>query len=123
MTTTVIVLILVLLLTKHFIVDFPLQNEFQYKNKGIWMHPGGLLHSSLHGLFTLGILSFFVSPLVAIGLGLFDSVVHYLIDFIKVNINNKFSLTPINSEKFWWLLGIDQWLHQMTYLVIILILI
>ena len=60
-------LLLIALLTKHLIVDFPLQAfPYQYKNKGTYGHPGGLLHAGLHLLGTFLVLVFFVSPIIAI---------------------------------------------------------
>jgi hypothetical protein len=46
-------LIMTALLIKHYICDFPLQTEFQLKNKGTYWHPGGLQHSMYHGIGTL----------------------------------------------------------------------
>ncbi len=115
------VLVIFLLLSKHLLVDFPLQTSFQYLNKGTWLHLGGLLHSSLHGIGTLIILLCFTNPLMAFTLAVLDFVLHYLIDYGKVNINRNLGYSPVNSEQFWWLLGLDQWLHQLTYLGIVLI--
>lgn len=115
------VFVIFLLLSKHLLVDFPFQTSFQYLNKGTWLHLGGLLHSSLHGIGTLIILLCFTNPLLAFALAVLDFVLHYLIDYCKVNINRKLGYSPVNSEQFWWLLGIDQWLHQLTYLAIVLI--
>lgn len=42
-------LLILFLFTKHFIIDFLLQGQYQWKNKGTYGHPGGLLHSALHG--------------------------------------------------------------------------
>jgi len=116
--------ILFALSIKHFIVDFPLQAfPYQYKNKGTYMHPGGLLHSGLHGVGTFVALFFFVQPMAAIGLATVDAIVHYHIDWAKMNINRIAGWTPVNSEKFWTLLGLDQLLHTLTYLWIVWILV
>ena len=109
--------VLTLLLVKHFIIDFPLQKPYQYLNKGTYGHPGGLLHSGLHGIGTTLCLIWW-APAVAICYGFVDSIVHYHIDWAKVNINNKFGWTSTNSEYFWWLLGLDQLLHALTYIAI-----
>lgn len=101
---------------KHFICDFPLQGPFQYKNKGTYGHPGGLLHSIIHALGTLPICLLFNFPLYLV---LLDAVIHYHIDWAKMNINKHYNLLPNNSEYFWWLLGLDQFLHQLTYILII----
>ena len=109
-------LILVLLLfTKHFIVDFPLQNRFQWSNKGTYLHPGGILHSGLHGLGTYFCFVWF-APLAAIYLSIIDFVLHYHIDWTKMNLNSKMGWGPNTHEQFWWLLGLDQFLHALTYI-------
>ena len=101
------------LFTKHLIIDFFCQTSYQYLNKGKYGHPGGLLHSGLHGIVT-GII---LNPV----LGILDALVHYHIDWSKIQLNNKFNLKPDNSEKYWWLLGIDQYLHALTYLCLVLL--
>ena len=112
-------LILVLcLFTKHFIVDFPLQNRFQYANKGTYGHPGGLLHASLHGLGTMLCVWFF-APLASVFLGWIDALVHYHIDWAKMNLNKRLGWGPTTHEQFWWLLGLDQYLHAITYILLV----
>jgi hypothetical protein len=115
------VLILLLLLTmKHFIVDFPLQVwSYQYANKGTYGHPGGLLHSGLHGIGTMVVLMFFVPAPVAVYFGLIDAGVHYHIDWAKMNLNKRFGWGPTTHNEFWILLGFDQLLHSLTYLAIV----
>ena len=116
---------------KHFIVDFPLQAfPYQYKNKGTYGHPGGLLHSGLHaiGTFIVFMLLFWwiAGPAFArvfdqalhysLLLAAADGVIHYHIDWAKMNINKKFNLGPTTSEWFWQTLGADQFLHTLTYI-------
>lgn len=106
-------LIISLLLTKHFVVDFPLQTKYQWSNKGTYLHPGGILHSGLQGLGTALVFLMF-TPWYAL-FGLMDFLLHYHIDWAKMNLNEKLGYGPLTHEKFWWLLGLDQWLHQATY--------
>lgn len=108
-------LLITLLFTKHFIVDFPLQNKFQWSNKGTYLHPGGILHSGLHGLGTYFCFVWF-APLAAIYLSIIDFVLHYHIDWAKMNLNSKMGWGPNTHEQFWWLLGLDQFLHALTYI-------
>jgi hypothetical protein len=108
--------ILVLLFSKHFLIDFPLQTPYQYLNKGTYGHPGGLLHSGLHGLGTFIVLVMF-TPLAYL-FAIADFLVHYHIDYFKVKLNNHLQLTPENP-RFWTLLGIDQYLHAMTYIAMV----
>lgn len=110
-------LILFTLLVKHYVVDFPLQVEYQWKNKGTFGHPGGLIHAGYHGIGTFVVLS------MIFGLGywffilvmaLFDSVTHYFIDWAKMN----WGCRDIENPRFWNHLGLDQLAHQTVYLII-----
>ena len=109
-------LILFLLFTKHFIVDFPLQNKYQWSNKGTYLHLGGILHAILHGIGTFVCIYWF-HPSIAVYLALADTVIHYHIDWSKMNLNKKLGWGPTTHEQFWWLLGFDQWLHASTYIL------
>ncbi len=51
-------------------------------------------------------------------LALADCLVQYHIDWAKVRLNERWRLTPA-TEKFWWLLGLDRLLHQLTYLALV----
>ena len=109
---------------KHFVCDFPLQaNKWFYNNKHIYGHPGGIAHAGIHALGTLLVFTFalfgIISSLDVWILAIMDGVIHYHIDWAKMNIGKKFNLKPDNSEWFWILLGLDQLLHYMTYLFLI----
>lgn len=104
------------LCVKHFIVDFPLQTRYQYLNKDKFLHPGGLLHALLHGIGTFCCFVSFVPMDYVVWFSYLDMMIHYHIDMAKVNLNQKLSYNPTNSEKFWWLLGLDQLLHYLTYI-------
>jgi hypothetical protein len=120
MNANTVLLILLCLMIKHFICDFPLQAyPYQYKNKGTYGHPGGILHSGLHYIGTWWVLVWFIGVYPAVFFALLDGVIHYHIDWAKMNINEKMGWTPTNSEKFWILLGVDQLLHALTYLSIV----
>lgn len=117
-----IMIMWLLFIIKHFVVDFPMQGPFQYKNKGTYGHPGGILHAGNHAAGTLLVLALCgVSVMLAIALSVLDFVVHYHVDWAKMNINAKKGWGPTTHEQFWVLLGIDQMAHMMTYWVIILL--
>jgi hypothetical protein len=110
---------LFLLFIKHFICDFPLQaNPWLYRNKGTYMHPGGIAHACIHALGTLLVLAPFIGSLSMLYAAI-DMLVHYHIDWAKMNISKRYDLQPNNSERFWILLGFDQLLHHITYFAII----
>jgi hypothetical protein len=113
-----LLILILLLFSKHFIVDFPLQTKFQYSNKGTYGHPGGILHASLHGLGTF-ICIYWYAPIAAIYLALADMFVHYHVDWAKMKLNSKLGWSPTTHEQFWWLLGLDQYLHAVTYVVFV----
>ncbi len=108
------------LFIKHFICDFPLQiSPWLYKNKGKYLHPGGIVHASLHGIGTTIVLGYFLNVKLALLMGLLDLVLHYHIDWAKMNLSRHYNLKPDNSDWFWLLLGLDQFLHHLTYFAII----
>lgn len=112
---------LVWLFIKHFICDFPLQAfPWIYRNKGTYGHIGGLTHALLHGIGTFTVLYFWLG-IEAWVLAIADSIIHYHIDWAKINTSTKFNLKSDNSEWFWILLGFDQLLHHLTYFAIIAI--
>jgi hypothetical protein len=110
---------LFLLFVKHFVCDFPLQTSpWMYRNKGIYLHLGGIAHSAVHALGTWLVLVFFIGEQAWL-YALLDFIVHYHIDWAKLKLNKRFDLRPDNSNWFWILLGLDQLAHHITYFVII----
>ena len=107
------------LFIKHFVCDFPLQIwPWMYRNKGTYMHPGGVAHAGIHALGTLLVLAPFVGSASVVYAGA-DMLVHYHIDWAKMNVSKRYDLQPNNSERFWILLGFDQLLHHITYFAIV----
>jgi hypothetical protein len=107
-----------LFMLKHFTAEFLMQSPYMYLNKGTYGHFGGILHALIHGFLTVLILRghpllFFSDAVLA---GLIDMMVHYHIDWAKVSINEKFGWKSNTSDKFWILMGFDQFLHMLTYI-------
>ena len=116
---TTILICLFGLFVKHFICDFPLQVwPWIYRNKGTYMHPGGITHAAIHGVGTFVVMAFYDVKIALIA-ALFDCLVHYHIDWAKMNLNARFDLKSDNSEWFWIALGFDQLLHHATYFIIV----
>lgn len=117
-----LLVILLLLLTKHVMIDFVIQTPYQWKNKGTFLHPGGLIHAALHGFGTfLSILVYF-DAVTAATYFVVDSVAHYFIDYAKVNLTKKMGWRAEHNPEFWYAVGIDQYMHQMTYVSILIFL-
>lgn len=108
-------LLLTLLIFKHFVFDFWYQPPYQWQNKGTYGHLGGIVHSGQHSLVSLVILLFFTNPLVATGVSLLEFVIHYHMDWFKMNYNKKKGWGANTHNEFWVLLGVDQLVHSLTY--------
>ncbi|WNL42983.1 DUF3307 domain-containing protein [Halomonas sp. PAMB 3264] len=104
---------------KHFIADYLLQTRRIAEAKANNSLPLVLLHVSGHGLGTL-LIVLFVAPSLW-WLSLIDLLVHLCIDLGKSAANRRLGLTPSHTP-FWWLLGADQALHQLTHFVLIIVL-
>lgn len=114
-----ILVLLAVLQAKHALFDFALQTSFMWQNKGRYGHPGGLLHAGLHALGTfVALLVFVVDPLTALVIAVAEFVLHYHIDWAKEGLTARFAPTP-NTATYWALFGLDQALHQWTYLAIV----
>ncbi|MGH6865032.1 MAG: DUF3307 domain-containing protein [Methyloceanibacter sp.] len=113
-----------LLMLKHTAADFFLQTPYQYLNKGTYGHPGGILHSAIHVALTplvyLVLLPGSLTIAAAIAVGEF--VVHYHVDWAKEQITHRNAWTA-NDRGFWRALGADQFLHGLTYVAIVAVLI
>jgi len=119
--TTILVLAAVaILMMKHTAADFFLQTPYQYCNKGIYGHRGGLLHAGIHVALT-PLVYLVIAPaslLLAAGIAVGEFIVHYHIDWAKEQITRRASFTP-QTPRFWHALGVDQLLHGLTYIVIV----
>ena len=113
------ILLLILLFTvKHFVVDFVLQTQEEVEHKGTYLDWRGVKHSVKHGIATA--LCFLVvagwSNLgYAIFVGCVDIILHYHIDWTKMNYGNR----DIRTPQFWNHLGLDQMAHQICYILLV----
>ena len=116
--TTVILVIVLFFIIKHFLADFVLQTPYQYLNKHIFMHPGGLIHAGIHIICTwIFVYGLIIDNESIYLLLLAEFIFHYLVDFTKENIVRYYKFTMANKQ-FWLLLGFDQLLHYMSYIAL-----
>jgi hypothetical protein len=112
------------LMLKHTVADFYLQTSYQYLNKGIYGHPGGLLHSAIHVALTplvylvLAPSSLLMAGAIAAG----EFAVHYHVDWLKEQCGKRNGWSAADPA-FWHALGTDQLVHGLTYLAIVAVLI
>lgn len=110
--------LLALLFTKHFVFDFVYQPPYQWQNKGTYGHWGGLVHTGQHVLATFFILLFFTSLPVTLVICAIEFLIHYHMDWFKMNLNKKKGWGATTHNEFWVLTGFDQYVHAMTYILI-----
>ena len=104
---------------KHFLCDYVLQNDYQLRSKRTYGHLGGALHATVHALATTPI---FILLRPSFGLALAvvaaEIFVHYHIDWLKERIMAE-RMWGYEDRGYWRMFGIDQMLHQLTYIGII----
>ncbi len=114
--------LLIVMAAKHYGADFIGQTDWMARGKERVVGWGVPLaaHAGLHALGTLAIALLFKPALW--WLALVDLAVHGLIDRGKslVAHHTRFAMT---DPRFWWLMGFDQFLHQVTNVVLVAILI
>ncbi len=112
-------LLITLLLIKHFIFDFLYQPPYQWQNKGTYGHLGGIIHSGQHAVATFLILLFFINPISAVVISVLEFGIHYHMDWFKMKYNKLKGWTATTHNEFWILLGVDQLVHSLTYVLIV----
>lgn len=115
------ILLMTLLLVKHFIWDFWYQPPYMWQNKGTFGHWGGIAHSGIHAVTTYFIVCLFTRPDLAIFVAGVEFGVHYATDWAKMNLNRIKGWTATTHNEFWQLTGFDQLIHQLTYIWIVYI--
>lgn len=119
----IFVFCLIALQIKHWLIDFVFQNEAMISSKGTYGSLNSVKHSAQHALGTVlamaplsileGLLGY--SCLWLWWVAVIDFVVHYHVDYFKVKYGN----CDCRTKAFWNHLGLDQMVHQFTYLAIV----
>ncbi len=104
---------------KHYIADYFLQPAWMLVGKGDLRHPGGYAHAGVHAALSAVVLLIAGTPLPIIAaLVLGEWVVHYVLDFSKIHYSRGVHVDT-SPRRFWALHGVDQLTHQLTYAVMI----
>lgn len=127
------------LVVKHFLADGPMQTAYQVRNKGVLGHPGGLIHAGVHagmsglclalwaGLYPAAGAAVAAHASLVTALLLAEFVLHYMIDFMKMRVDQKFRWSSVDrdgfltvrSPAFFFSFLLDQACHHMTYVVML----
>lgn len=104
---------------KHFLCDFVYQTKYMLgkSNARNWRGPL-LTHALVHGLATLAVLAvpgYLIGDLsLVVWLAVADGLLHCVIDGIK----SRCFRANIFHHRYWVILGLDQFLHSVTYILI-----
>ncbi|MCL7466793.1 DUF3307 domain-containing protein [Phaeovulum sp. NW3] len=113
-----ILILLSLLQVKHLLADFVWQSDWMVRNKVHYGHAGGIAHAGMHAGLSLLVLLAVDEPFaLALTVAALEGVVHYHIDYARCKAAGRWVPAP-SSQGFWVLMGADQLLHQLTYLVL-----
>ena len=101
--------------TKHVLADFLFQTSWMARGKE---QPTGwglplAAHVLCHGTLTL-LIALVAAPSLW-WLGVVDAAIHFTVDRGKALVSQR-SAWRTDQSQFWWLLGFDQYLHQLTNL-------
>ncbi len=111
-----LVLLLAGLQLKHFVADYLLQTRWMIAGKGSLRLPGGYAHAGIHALCSMLVLAVFGTPMpVLLAVPAAEFAVHYLLDYAKAHYGRDVQAAS-RPKLFWALHGLDQLLHQATYL-------
>ncbi|WP_187429188.1 hypothetical protein ROLI_028430 [Roseobacter fucihabitans] len=114
-----LLILLCLLQIKHMLADYFLQTSFMLEGRARYRHMGRLLHAGIHALGSVMAFLLLGTPVVFILLVVvLEGVVHFHIDWCKGRFTYVRQLTP-NDAAFWRASGVDQALHQLTYVAML----
>ncbi|MEP0960779.1 MAG: DUF3307 domain-containing protein [Roseobacter sp.] len=118
-STSALLLLLILFQVKHMFADFFLQTRIMLDGRETYIHLGRFLHAGVHAVGSGLALSFVGSSLMFVfSVMIFEWVAHFHIDWWKGRYTEDRKLTP-DDAAFWRATGMDQALHQVTYVVMI----
>lgn len=111
--------LLFLLQLKHLFADFYMQTARMLANRARYLHMGRVQHAGLHGVGSLVAMVLVGVPVgLALVVSLIEWAAHFHIDWGKGFWSERMGHSPEDAS-FWRAFGLDQALHQWTYLVMV----
>lgn len=122
MTSDILLIGIGALLIKHYIADYLLQTKYMLQNKRKYGHLGGIYHAATHMVASVPVLLGLGAGLwMVLGLIALEGILHYHIDWGKEQAQSKLRV-KIERVEYWYLFGLDQVLHHLTYVLILWVL-
>lgn len=125
MQTNSLLILMALLLFKHWLADFPWQSQWMVRNKADWTNrPALLTHCFVHALCSFAVLlpwfacyspAWWSKPMSMWGLCAIEGAVHFAVDALKCHPKLG-ARWPLPHPRFWTMLGLDQLAHHLTYI-------
>ena len=116
---TFFLVLLFLLQAKHLFADFYLQTPRMLRDRGLYLHMGRVQHAGIHAVGSLVSFVLVGVPLVpALLVAIIEWAVHFHIDWGKGRWSDHTGHGP-DQAGYWRAFGVDQALHQWTYLVMV----
>lgn len=114
--TGTMLLLLCLLQIKHMFADYFLQTGKMLAGRSRYLHLGRLQHAGIHALGSFLVFLILGAPIgFSIAVVMVEWAVHFHIDYAKARYSEKQALEP-TQPRFWQAFGVDQVLHQLTYI-------
>ncbi|MEL6450681.1 MAG: DUF3307 domain-containing protein [Pseudomonadota bacterium] len=112
-----LLVLLFLLQTKHLFADFYMQTPRMLRDRSRYLHMGRLQHAGLHAVGSLVAMVLVGVPVaLALVVAVVEWAVHFHIDWGKGRWSDHTGHGP-DQAGYWRAFGVDQALHQWTYLV------
>lgn len=122
--------LLVLLMFKHLIFEFILQDSYQYLNRGKYGHPGGMAKaaSAAIGSFIVYFLWMGIHRPLSLEdthecirlwflMMIVEGLIHYHLDWGKFQLCRKFGLHASSGDNYyWWIFGTQQMIYNLMYI-------
>lgn len=114
-----ILILLSLLQAKHMFADYFLQTPKMLEGRSAYLHIGRAQHALVHAAGSVVCFTVLGTPIwVTLAIVAAEWVVHFHIDWGKAVYTQNKGHGPADAG-FWRAAGFDQFLHQMTYVVMI----
>lgn len=112
-------LLLTLLQVKHLFADYFLQTQRMLRDKARYVHAGRAQHAGLHAAMSfVAFLLVGAAPAVAAVICLAEGVAHFHIDWLKGRHGARSGQGP-DQAGYWRAFGVDQLMHQLTYVAML----
>lgn len=118
-TVVTILVLFCLLQIKHMFADYFLQTPRMLSGRGTYLHMGRAQHAGAHALLSIPVFLVVGADYgFIVALVLAEWLVHFHLDWAKARYSELRALKPTQA-RFWHAFGVDQALHQLTYIAMV----